>query len=433
MLKRYFILFLLLTSLACSNDDSCERIVDLSDVTLDLDFENLTHEISEIESEEALSAFFEANPVIRDEFFEYAGRPSEDKVLTDLSQLVHSPEINAVLRAKSFSAFEDILDKNRDLREFLTYDYLSINKGKNLKDLYDMFSNSTITTLTGTEMTSVEPLRNYLSINPAERNYYYTIFAYRTDDQLLEANYELLQNDFVDTLYQETMNLIDAGMVSYELDKAYKRVKKAYPDFQPPKVKAVYSGFGKDIYLTDSLLVIGLDYYLGEGASFRPNVYEYLRVRLTPDHLVPQLLQFTSLKFNETKQGKRTILEEMIYYGKAMEFTNEMLPCVGDSIIMGYTSKEFSDAIVSEGVIWAHFLERKLLYSDRPSNITKYIDERPDIPEIDKDCPGRIGQWLGWQIVKAYREESGVSIAELMNETDAQKILTRSKYRPRSR
>lgn len=433
MLKRYLILLLLLASFACVNDESCDSNVDLSDVTIDLDFANLTHEINQIESTEALSRFFDANPIIRDEFFQYGGRPLEQKVLADLSQLLNTPEINAVLKAKSFTAFEDILEKNRDLREFLTYDYLSINKGKNLKDMYDMFAGSEIMALTGTKMTSVIPLGNYLNMNPVERDYYYTLFAYRSDDQLLRDNYELLQNDFVDTLYQETTNLINAGLVSYELDRAYKRVKKSYSDFQPPKVRAVYSGLRKDIYLSDSLLIIGLDYYLGEKASFRPEIYEYLRVRFTPDHLVPQLLQFTSLKFNETKNGKRTILEEMIYSGKALEFTKEMLPCVADSIIMGYTSKEFADATVSEGVIWAHFLEKKLLYSDIPSVITKYVDERPNVPEIDKNCPGRVGQWLGWQIVKAYREATGVSIVELMAETDAQKILTQSKYRPRSR
>lgn len=433
MLKRYFILVLLITSLACSSDDSCSGDIDLSDVDLDLSFENLTHEINEVQSLEALNDFFEANPIIRDEFFEYGGRPSEEQVLKDLSKLIQTPEIKSVLTARPFSSFDQLLEKNRDLREFLTYDYLRVNRGKNLKSLYDMLSTSQVTTLTGTEMTSIDPLRNYLQANPAERDYYYGLFEYRTDDQLLQANYELLQNKSVDTLYQETMNLIDAGLVSYELDMAYKRVKKAYPDFNPPKVQAVYSGFGKDIYLTDSLLIIGLDYYLGEQASFRPNVYDYLRVRLTPDHLVPQLIQFTSLKFNDTKKGKRTILEDMIYYGKAMEFTSEMLPCVADSIIMGYTNKQIADATVSEGVIWSHFLERKLLYSDVPSDITKYIDERPNIPEIDKNCPGRVGQWLGWQIVKAYREETGASIQDLMKETDAQRVLTRSKYRPRSR
>ncbi len=433
MLKRYFVLVLLLTSLGCAEDDPCNSDVDLSGLDLDLNFENLTHELSEIESIEALNAFFEKHPIVRDEFFEYGGRTSEVQVLTDLAKLVQTPEIKSVFLAPSYVAFEDILDKNRELREFLSYEYLSINKGKSLKDLYDMLSSSRMLSLTGMETTNVESLKTYLDANPSERDYYYTIFAYRSDDQLLGDNYALLQNPFVDTLYQETMHLIDAGMVSYELDKAYGRVKRAYPNFQAPKVQAIYSGLRKDIYLSDSLLIIGLDYYLGEGASFRPQIYEYLRVRFTPDHLVPQLLQFTSLKFNETNNGKRTILEEMIYAGKALEFTKEMLPCVADSIIMGYTSKEIADATVSEGVIWAHFLDRKLLYSDSPSNITKYVDERPSIPEIDKNCPGRIGQWLGWQIVKAYREETGLSIKELMDETDAQKILTRSKYRPRSR
>lgn len=433
MLKRYFILVLLLAMFACSDDDPCESDADLANVDLELDFENLTHEISEIESKEALSSFFDEHPIIRDEFFEYGGRPSEAQILTDLSRLVQTPEIKQVLSSRSYESFDETLEKNRDLREFLTYEYLSVNKGKSPRDLYNMLRASSITQLTGLETTSIEPLRNYLEANPKERDYFFGLFAFRTDEQLLNDNYELLQNDFVDTLYQETMNLIDAGVVSHELDKAYKRVKKVFPSFEAPKVQAVYSGFGKDIYLTDSLLIIGLDYYLGETASFRPNVYDYLRIRLTPDHLVPQLLQFTSLKFNETKKGKRTILEDMIYYGKAMEFVKEMQPCVEDNIIMGYTDKQIADAMVSEGVIWAHFLERKLLYSDVPSNITKYIDERPSVPEIDKNCPGRIGQWLGWQIVKAYREENEVSIEELMKETDAQKILTQSKYRPRSR
>lgn len=433
MLKRYFILVLLLAMFACSDDDPCESDADLANVDLALGFENLTHEISEIESKEALSSFFDEHPIIRDEFFEYGGRPSEAQILTDLSRLVQTPEIKQVLSSRSYESFDETLEKNRDLREFLTYEYLSVNKGKSPRDLYNMLRASSITQLTGLETTSIEPLRNYLEANPKERDYFFGLFAFRTDEQLLNDNYELLQNDFVDTLYQETMNLIDAGVVSYELDKAYKRVKKVFPSFEAPKVQAVYSGFGKDIYLTDSLLIIGLDYYLGETASFRPNVYDYLRIRLTPDHLVPQLLQFTSLKFNETKKGKRTILEDMIYYGKAMEFVKEMQPCVEDNIIMGYTDKQIADAMVSEGVIWAHFLERKLLYSDVPSNITKYIDERPSVPEIDKNCPGRIGQWLGWQIVKAYREENEVSIEELMKETDAQKILTQSKYRPRSR
>lgn len=433
MLKRCCILVLIAFLFGCSNKDQCESDIDLTKVDIKLEFEDLTHEIHQIQSREELKAFFGNYPLIRDDFFEFSGRPTEAQVLRDIHKLVQTPDVKAVFNAKNQKEFESLLERNRGIREMLTYDYLSLNKGKSVSDVYELISNSRVDDLTTPEAANLEPLRSYFASNRKEQEYFYTIFAYRTDEQLLEDNYKLLQNPFVDTLYQEVINLVNVGKISYELDQAYSRVKKFYPEFKAPKVQTVYSGFGKDIYFSDTLLILGLDYYLGEQASYRPNVYDYLRVRLTPDHLVPQLLQFTSLKFNETNQGKRTILEEMIYYGKAMEFTKQMLPCVSDSLIIGYSRQELADATVSEGVIWSHFIDNKLLYDDDPSKITRYIDERPNVLEIDKRCPGRIGQWLGWQIVKAYREETGVDFIELMNETDAQKILTRSKYRPRFR
>lgn len=433
MLKRYCILIFLLSFLACSNDESCDGDQDYTNAKLELDFEDLTHQIKSINDTAELTRFFETHPIVKDEFFEFGGRPTKQQVLNDISRLVQSPKVKSLFQAKSLKEFEGILEKDRGLREFLTYDYLSTNKGKSVTDVYELFTQSSITQLSSLEAASFKPLESYLDSNPKEEEYFYTTFAYRSDEDLLTDNLKLLKNDFVDTLYQETINLINTGRLAYDLDRAYKKVRGHYPDFTPPKVQAVYSGFGKDIHFSDSLLVIGLDYYLGEKASFRPNVYEYIRVRLTPEHLVPQLLQFTSLKFNETNKGKRNILEEMIYYGKAMEFISEMLPCIADSTIMGYSSQQFANASVSEAVIWSHFLENELLYNDNPSSITKYIDERPAVPEIDKRCPGRIGQWLGWQIVKAYRKETEVDFIELMNETDAQKILTQSKYRPRLR
>ncbi|OEK06965.1 gliding motility protein GldB-related protein [Roseivirga misakiensis] len=433
MLKRFCFLILLLGFLSCSDNDPCDGNVDISDVEIQLSVENLTHEIHGIQTMDALVEFLNAHPIIKDVFFEFGGRPSENQVLINLQNLIQEKEFGSLFRAKSYDEFDKILDNDRSLRQFVTYGYLSNNPGKSLKDVYDIFSGSNLPNIPVTESTGTSTLLNYLSSNLTEQNYFYSLFEYRSEEKLFEDNLALLQNPSIDTLYQETIDLIDMGVVSYELDRAYARIQQYYPDFKLPKVKAVYSGFGSDFHFSDTLVVIGLDYYLGEEASYRPNVYDYLRTRLTPAHLVPQLIQFTSFKFNSAKEGKRTVLEEMISYGKALEFAKEMLPCVADSIIMGYTPQQLANATVSEGIIWSHFLDKRLLYSDNPSNIKKYVDERPFVPEIDKLCPGRIGQWLGWQIVKAYREETEVGFVELMAETDAQKILTQSKYRPRYR
>ena len=42
------------------------------------------------------------------------------------------------------------------------------------------------------------------------------------------------------------------------------------------------------------------------------------------------------------------------------------------------------------------------------------MDERPKTLEIGDKCPGRIGEWLGWEIVNRYVDEEGIDLATLM-------------------
>lgn len=427
MLKRWSFLLIVLFFVACSNDD-CNDEVDLSDIDVELDFEDLTHEIYGIQTREQLTDFFEAHPVVRDYFFGFADLVPKQAFLNEVLKFTQVPKVKAIFKSRTFESFQEQLDENREIREYLTFEYLNANRDKSLKDIYDLLKSSSIE-----DLASTQTIDAYLQANPKEYEFFRFVFNFQTPEDLLEENFQLLQNPYVDTLYQETLRLISAQKVAYDLDQAFARLKSFYPEFEAPKVQAVYSAFGKDVYLSDSLIVIGLDYYLGEEASYRPNVYDYILKRLTPDHLAPQLMQFMSLPYNATGDGKRTVLDEMIYYGKAFAFAKQMLPCTPDSLIVGYTSQDIANATVSEGVIWNHFLEEKLFYSEQPNHITRYIDERPNVLEIDRRAPGRIGQWLGWQIVKAYQEETDASFVDLMKETDAQKILTQSKYRPRSR
>lgn len=426
MRKRLSFILALALVWSCSSNPTCGDPNAYKGVSIALDFEDLTHAFHEVQSKEDLNQLFTKHPVIRDQFFEYGERISLKSLYEEIFKLVQTPIVKSLFSIRNFEAFDEALEKNREMREFLTFEYLNINNNKSLKDLYSIFKESDIENIN-----SAQGLIPYLETHSSERDYFYSLFGYRSDDQLLNDNFDLLANPYVDTLYQQTLSLMNTGQITYELDQGFKRLTKLYPEFEWPKVQAIYSGFGKDLFLSDSLIVLGLDFYLGEEASYRPNVYEYIKNRLTPVHLVPQVFQFLSLKFNETKDGRRSVLDEMIYYGKAMEFTKEMLPCVEDSTIMGYNQQDFANATVSEAILWSYFIENQLLYDENTNTIARYIEERPAIPEIGKNCPGRIGQWLGWQIVKAYREETGVSLRELMKETNTQKILTQSKYKPR--
>ena len=72
-----------------------------------------------------------------------------------------------------------------------------------------------------------------------------------------------------------------------------------------------------------------------------------------------------------------------------------------------------------------------MLYSKETASIIKFMGESPFIQGFPEGSPGRVGHYVGWQIVKAYMEKNpNTTIQELMQEQDAQRILTKSKYKP---
>ena len=52
------------------------------------------------------------------------------------------------------------------------------------------------------------------------------------------------------------------------------------------------------------------------------------------------------------------------------------------------------------------------------------------LEEIDNESPGKIGQYIGWQIVRAYMENNNVSLNELLI-TTTEDIFNNSRFKPR--
>ncbi len=215
------------------------------------------------------------------------------------------------------------------------------------------------------------------------------------------------------------------------LTEAFRRIKYYYPDFQPPRVATIVTGFlGNDLYVSDSLIVIGLDYFGGPQARYRPNVYDYQLPRYQPAYLVPSILFIMSDQFVRIDPADKTLLADMVGYGKAFEFVKHALPQMPDSLILGFSERDLSRIYNSQTQIWAFFVEGKLLYESNGQKKQKYIGERPFTTEIGPDVPGGIGRWLGWRIVSSYLAKNpDVTLPELMKNPNARQIFQESGYK----
>lgn len=259
------------------------------------------------------------------------------------------------------------------------------------------------------------------------------IDAYPSMDSLAMDLVHLHQDSAMQELNKavakEFANLTD---VKIELAQAFAYLKSYYPDFKEPKVYTYVSGFGFDLIIDEEVIVIGLDYFLPSEHAFQPDIPRYLASRYERNYLVPMIVLAISTRYNEIDPKENTLLAEMVYYGKAYHFVKSILPCTDDQYLIGYTPKQIQACWDNEDIIWAHFIENELLFETNPFEIRKYIGEAPATDAISADAPGRIGRWIGWNIVEEFAVQQDLSLPELMREADAKKLFKDSGYRPRN-
>jgi hypothetical protein len=275
-------------------------------------------------------------------------------------------------------------------------------------------------------------LVKFFSRHPQLRDNFFSRQEYPSDSAFINELVNRFTHPSFDTLLMETHRVFGNGDdLKNQFSAAFKNLKYYYPEFNPPKIQVVISGLETDVMVTDSLIIVGLDYFLGEGAKFRPNMYEYMLKRYHKNFVVPSviLLYGISERYNKTNPADKTVLADMIAYGKAYAFTKHILPCMPDSVLTGYTQKEIEGAFYNEQTIWKRMLEDQVLFGTSHIVKQKYIAERPKTLEVSAQCPGRIGMWVGWQIANKYLNEAGKKLPDLMIEEEAQKVFRISNYR----
>jgi hypothetical protein len=273
-----------------------------------------------------------------------------------------------------------------------------------------------------------------LDSHKALREFFFKRQQYPNDSAFINELYRRFTHKSFDTLAMEVTRVFgNEQKLKEQFTEAFKNLRYYYPEIYIPRVETAISGFETDMYVSDSLIIVGLDYYLGKNARFRPNMYEYMLRQYVPENIVPSTMLLFGIdgRINEMDPSNKTALADMIAYGKSFYFAKQMSPCTPDSVFVWYSSQEIKGARENQDLIWARFIEDKLLYSTSHLLKQRYLGERPKTAEIGPECPGRIGQWVGWQIVKSYmKKHPDQTLPELMKNGNPDKIFEESKYKP---
>lgn len=244
-----------------------------------------------------------------------------------------------------------------------------------------------------------------------------------------------INNAAVDTLFQITQTEFkDIKILENQFAEAANEIKKHYPTYYTQEFYTFLSGmgfWGQDFMISDSMIIVSLDYFLGDKCKYQPQLPQYILKRYRKEYVIPTVVASIGNHFIQGEITDNSLVAEMIFFGKMYYFVEQIMPQISSEIICGYTPTEMKEVNEHQDVIWAHMIDKKLLFETKNEITNRYIGERPNVQEIGNNCPGRIGRWLGWRIIKKYMAQNPtISLKQLMAEKDARKIFIASKYKP---
>lgn len=223
--------------------------------------------------------------------------------------------------------------------------------------------------------------------------------------------------------------------IENEIASLFNHLKYYFPESTLPRFITTTSDvdYRNKIIVTDSIAVIALDTYLGSDHEFYGGIPKYLSKNFKKEQIVVDLAGEYAKKYIYQSQ-KRTLLDEMIYFGKQLYFKEKVIPFKSESELIGYSEKELDWAVANESYIWRYFIDRELLFSTDSKLPSRFINPAPFskfyLENIDADSPGRLGQYIGWKIVQAYMNQNDVQLKDML-ETNTQEIFNNTKFKPR--
>jgi hypothetical protein len=226
----------------------------------------------------------------------------------------------------------------------------------------------------------------------------------------------------------------DVSVFKEDINTAFNYYAYHFPEKSVPVVVSMVTGIANNIVVTDSVLGVGLDLYLGDSNKLYAlaGFPEYVRRKATPEYMVYDMMRGWVLSEFEPKDKKDDVLSQIVNYGKSIYVMDALFPFAEDYLKIGFTNDEIKWCKQSEVTIWAKLIEEQILYSTDVRVIRSLTGPGPFTPGYPKESPAQLGYWVGWQIVRKYMDANPeVTINELMQMEDAQVLLRKSKYKPR--
>jgi hypothetical protein len=280
----------------------------------------------------------------------------------------------------------------------------------------------------------LDDLRN--GLKSIQSRYLFFLGTELDDSSKLSDMKDYLMNprniDFNKAVQQKFINL---ATIEKDLAEGFRHVKYYFPQVNIPRVYSYISGgdYENPVVTTDSVMIIAIDTYLGN--DFKPYLADGIPVykvqRMSPENIVPDCMRSMINSLVGANMSLNSFLDEIVDAGKHIYILDAFIPAIPGNLKIDYTTEQFNWILKNESHVWSAIIENRMLYSSDGQTLRTFMSDGPFTPAFGKESPPRLGEWIGWQIVRSYMDNHPeISLQQLIQKNDAQEILTQSGYKP---
>lgn len=272
------------------------------------------------------------------------------------------------------------------------------------------------------------------SLELLRQKYEFFITPQMTDSIILAKKTDTLEVHLFEEAQKQFENF---STYRDRITEMFRHVRYYYPDFAPPDVYTYISDldYPNDVFYAhqDTLLFIALDFFLGKERSFYHQYPLYIAAGFDQQYLLRQVAyKIADVVVNQGRMS--TLLDGMMYEAKKALLVEAFSPTIEPHIQMKYTQSQWEWCAKNEYQIWKYFVEKKMFYKSYEREKHRFVSEAPYSKfylTLDNTSPGRVGVWLGLQILHSYlKNHPNVSLNQLIENTNYQQIFTQSGYSP---
>ncbi|MCF0190311.1 MAG: hypothetical protein HUJ96_03505 [Marinilabiliaceae bacterium] len=226
-----------------------------------------------------------------------------------------------------------------------------------------------------------------------------------------------------------------SGRIAKELTDAFRCMKALIPDVVLPEtIYAHISGFNSKMFMDSSYISVSWEHYLGADCRFYQwlDIPMYARQTRHWQSVCPDVIRAWLYGLYPNEGEKDDILTHIIYQGRILYALWRVMPELSEAVVMGYNERQLEWCQKCESMMWGYMAEQELLYSTKPMDRAKLINDAPFVAYFGQQSPGRAPLYCGLHIVMQYMERNpSTTLDALLRMRDAQKLLVASGYQPK--